>query len=210
MFNINWIEWVGYGASALVAISLLMSSIVKLRWYNLIGAILFSIYGFAIGAYPVGIINSFIIVINIYYLLKLYSKKENFKILEILKNDNYLINFFSYYDEDIKRFFPDFKLDFNKDIVAFTVLRNMVLAGVFVGRRLNDDTLFIDLDFVTPEYRDFKIGNFIFAQNKKYFLDKGYKYFSTYSLNEVHNKYLKKMGFIESDKYGEKALVKEI
>jgi hypothetical protein len=173
MLNINWIEWAGYGASILVAISLLMSSILKLRWYNLVGSILFSIYGFAIGAYPVGIINSFIVVINIYYLLKLYSRKENLKIIEVSKNDEYLRSFFSYYDEDIKRFFPGFVFNLDKDNVAFTVLRNMALAGVFVGKRMNDDTLFIDLDFATPEYRDFKIGNYIFAENKNYFLDKG-------------------------------------
>lgn len=210
MANINLIEWIGYAASVLVAISLLMSSIIKLRWYNLIGSLLFSIYGFAIGAFPVGIINSFIIIVNIYYLFKYYSEKEAFKILEISGNDSYLINFFSHYDKEIKKFFPDFKLDFDEHVVAFTVLRNMVPAGIFVGKRINNDTLFIDLDFVTPEYRDLKIGNYIFVENKKYFLDKGFKRFSTFTSNEIHYKYLKKMGFIEMNDDGRDTLVKDI
>ena len=68
MFNIPLIEWVGYLASILIAISMLMKDMVKLRFINLVGCILFAIYGFTIGAYPVAIINVFITFINIYYL----------------------------------------------------------------------------------------------------------------------------------------------
>ena len=38
-------EFIGYAASILVAFSLMMSSILKLRIINLIGAITFVIYG---------------------------------------------------------------------------------------------------------------------------------------------------------------------
>ena len=41
LFNISWLEWVGYVSSVLVAVSLTMSSIKKLRWYNLMGAAIF-------------------------------------------------------------------------------------------------------------------------------------------------------------------------
>ena len=47
-----WLEIMGYTASIIVFFSLLMSSIIKLRWYNLLGASLFSLYGFLIGALP--------------------------------------------------------------------------------------------------------------------------------------------------------------
>ena len=63
--GIAWIEWFGYAASVVVAISLMMSSIVKLRWFNLTGATMFSAYGFVIGAWPVGFLNLFIVAINI-------------------------------------------------------------------------------------------------------------------------------------------------
>ncbi len=68
---INW-EWVGYLASVLVAISLMMANIKKLRWWNLIGSALFVVYGVAIAAYPVALVNLFIVLINIYYLTKIY------------------------------------------------------------------------------------------------------------------------------------------
>jgi hypothetical protein len=68
MLKINIIEWLGYIASILVAVSLMMRSIVKLRIINTVGAICFTGYGFAIQAMPVAFINLFIIFVNSYYL----------------------------------------------------------------------------------------------------------------------------------------------
>ena len=65
----NYVEIIGYAASILVAISLTMSQILKLRIYNLIGALAFCIYGFLIPAYPIFFVNGFIVCINIYYLV---------------------------------------------------------------------------------------------------------------------------------------------
>ena len=68
MFGIPFIEWVGYAASIMIAISLIMTDMVKLRIIN-------SIYGFVVKAYPVGIINTFIFIVNMYYLYKAYNNK---------------------------------------------------------------------------------------------------------------------------------------
>lgn len=79
MFNIPVIEWVGYIASVFIAVSLLMTSIVKLRIINTIGCALFVFYGYVIGAYPIIVTNGVIILINIWNLYKLYnsSNKES-------------------------------------------------------------------------------------------------------------------------------------
>ena len=61
-------EMLGYAASVFVAVSLMMRSLVKLRVINLIGSVLFTTYGLIIGAYPVAVVNAFIVVVNIYYL----------------------------------------------------------------------------------------------------------------------------------------------
>ena len=70
MESSNFIEWLGYLASVLVAISFLMKSIDKLRFVNMLGAICFVIYAVAINALQVALINSFIVCINVYYLIK--------------------------------------------------------------------------------------------------------------------------------------------
>lgn len=71
MFNVSWIEYVGYAASILIGISMFMKNIVKLRFINLIGCILFTIYGFMIRAYPVAIVNLIIAFTNIYFIYQL-------------------------------------------------------------------------------------------------------------------------------------------
>ena len=53
----NWIEWIGYAGSALVAVSLMMSAIVRLRLLNLAGALIFALYGALVGAMPVLLVN---------------------------------------------------------------------------------------------------------------------------------------------------------
>lgn len=76
MENINLIEWLGYTASVLVAISFLMKSINRLRIVNTVGAIFFVIYAFAINAIPVALINCFIVCVNIYYLTTQNAVKQ--------------------------------------------------------------------------------------------------------------------------------------
>ncbi|HWR44971.1 hypothetical protein [Sporomusa sp.] len=70
MGTINLVEWLGYLASGLVAISFLMKSINKLRFINVVGAILFVIYGVAIQALPVVLVNLFVVGVNVYHLVR--------------------------------------------------------------------------------------------------------------------------------------------
>lgn len=74
MHNTALIEYVGYLASILIGVSMFMKDIVKLRFINLVGAILFTVYGFIIKSYPVAIVNLIISFTNIYYLFKTYNK----------------------------------------------------------------------------------------------------------------------------------------
>ena len=208
--EINWLEWLGYLSSVIVAVSLLMSSIIKLRWYNLAGSILFAIYGYMIHAIPVALINSIIVFINIYYLYKIYTEKEYFKLIEINEESNYIKSFFDFYKKDIEKYFPDFKFSITETTIRLYILRNMVPAGVFIASAHDQDSLLIDLDFVMPEYRDFKIGKFLLEDNERYFRDKGYKKLFCYASNNEQNVYLKKMGFIEAEQGGDALMVRTI
>ncbi len=78
----------GYLASAFVVISLLTSNIKYLRYLNMMGCLLFVIYGVLISAYPVAIMNGIAFFINIYHLTKLHleQKQVNVDIEQTLKN----------------------------------------------------------------------------------------------------------------------------
>ena len=198
--NIPLIEWVGYAGSVIVAVSLTMSSIKKLRWYNLLGASVFSFYGFAIDALPVGILNLFIVLVDIYYLFKMYSQKDAFKSIVVEPSDPYLDYFLDFYQAEIKEFFPAFDKTILKDEelsrtpFVMLLLRNAVVAGVFVGMK-NNQILYMHLDFVTAQYRDLKPGDFIYETNIGLIKDQGIKQLICTTENEHHKKYLLKMGF---------------
>lgn len=208
--NSNWLEWIGYLASFLVLISLLMSSIIKLRWINLMGSGLFCLYGFLIGALPVGFMNLGIVIINVYYLIKIYNSREYFKILPIEFRSPYFNYFLDFYKKGIEKYANKSQFDMNNSDINFYILRNMVPAGIFIGSKHDESTLRIDLDFVIPEYRDFKIGSYIYEDRKEYFLDKGYSRFICSSSNDEHIKYLKKMGFKEIVEEGNISFVKSL
>ncbi|RJX75676.1 hypothetical protein DZ860_03090 [Vibrio sinensis] len=70
-------EILGYAASIMVALSLMMKDIVKLRVLNFLGCALFTLYAVMIGAWPVAATNGFIACVNVYYLIKLYNEKHS-------------------------------------------------------------------------------------------------------------------------------------
>lgn len=212
IFGISWQEWIGYLGSVLVAFSLTMSSIKKLRWYNLVGATVFAFYGFMIGALPVALLNLFIVITNIFYLFRMYSHRDDFKLIRVDSSDAYLTYFLKYHQKEIVQFFPDFNSEtWNKTDNSFTVLliRNAAVAGVFSGV-INDGVLSVNIDFVTAPYRDLKPGQFIYNQNREFFADAGIKRFKAYSKSEIHKSYLLKMGFVPDDSLQGDSLFREI
>ena len=204
------LEWLGYVASAIVLISLLMSSIVKLRWINLVGALLFGAYGFMIHSLPTGFMNVGIAVIDIFYLVKMYGSKEYFTILPITEDHQYLDSFIDFYKDEIGTFFDLENLNIRDAEVKLYILRNMTTAGVFVADKVDEDTLKVRLDYAIPQYRDFKLGKFLFDEKKDVFQEMGYRKLIAHSENLMHDKYLRKMGFKESTFNNEKVFLKEV
>jgi len=192
------LEYIGYLASVIVLVSLLMSSVKKLRWINLFGSITFVVYGFLIKAYPIAVLNIFTITINIYYLIKMSNAKTYFKILEIDKQSKYLEHFLFLHKNDLNNNFNISQVNVDEADISFYILRDIVPAGVFVGSKIDQNTLRIDLDYVSPPYRDFLIGKFLYTKHKEIFLNKGIKKLITYTNNPKHINYLKKMNFIQS------------
>src|SRR6056297_412842 len=197
--DINILEWVGYAASLLVLISLLMSSIIKLRWINLIGSAIFCVYGFLIGSIPVGIMNGGIIIINIYYLIKIYNAKEHLKLISLYPNSEYLAYFMEFYRKDMLRYFPEVNLELDNNNFGFYILRDVIPAGIFIAKKADEQTLEIQVDYAIPAYRDFKIAYYLFHEKKDYFIRNGFIRLTCSSINKEHDQYLEKIGFTKNE-----------
>ncbi|HLM69705.1 MAG TPA: hypothetical protein VK358_19335 [Longimicrobium sp.] len=189
------LEIVGYVASVLVAVSLMMSSILKLRLINLVGSAAFVVYGALIGAYPVAVVNLLIVFINLYYLRQMLGSREYFKLLQVRPDSEYLRAFLDFHAAEIQRFLPGFAFAPDARHLVFFVLRDMVPAGLFIGERRADGALGVILDFVIPQYRDFKTGRYLFRDQAHFFREQGITEIVSPGGSKVHTDYLRRMGF---------------
>jgi hypothetical protein len=194
-----WYEIVGYLGSVLIAASMLMNNIWKLRWLNMSGAIMFGIYGIVIGSLPVILLNSFNTTVNIFFLLQISRKKDFFTLLPLLKMRTlFLEKFLDYYKKDIIKFFPNFDPATITENNGFIILRNVVPVGLFIFEEKSDGIIEIKLDYIIPDYRDFKNASFSFSSQAEQLKQRGFKTFTTTSNIGKHRKYLKKIGFVQS------------
>lgn len=191
-------ELIGYVASALVAISMLMSSILRLRLINLVGSAAFTLYGVLIHAYPVAAVNGFIVVINLFYLHRMLRTREYFHLLSVEPDSHYLRHFLEFYGREVRRFIPGARFEPAAGDLTIFVLRDMVPAGVFIGRMEGRGRLCVTLDFVIPQYRDFKIGRYLFQEERELFRSRGIREIVSEPGTPRHAAYLRRMGFSPS------------
>ncbi len=189
------LEAFGYLASALVAMSLMMRSIVRLRWLSLAGAACFTTYGVLIEAYPVAVLNLAIVVINVYFLVQMRQMREAFAVVEMPADAPYLTEFLRHHAADIQDFQPGFTLDPAAAPNVLVVLRDLVPAGVLVAQPPVAGEAWVSLDYVTPAYRDFKIGDYLFTRRRDLFRDAGIDRLTTAAGSHEHAKYLERIGF---------------
>jgi len=69
-------EWVGYLASALIAVSITIKGGIYFRILNLAGSVCFLVYGIILKSIPVMIINAYSIGINFFHIIKLLRERK--------------------------------------------------------------------------------------------------------------------------------------
>jgi hypothetical protein len=72
-------EIIGYAGTAFVLLSMMMTSVKKLRIFNMCGAVLSAFYAVMTGAMPVFVLNLCLTAINGIQLYRLKNKKEEVK-----------------------------------------------------------------------------------------------------------------------------------
>ncbi len=183
------IELYGYLGSVLVVVSMLMSSVVKLRVINIIGSIISGSYALIIHSFPLALMNGCLIVINLWNLRKLKVTDQHFELIPCSREDGYLGYFLSRYASDIATYFPDFRADGREDAV-YLVSCNGDIAGVFLGNTL-EDGVEVTLEYTTPVYRDCSIGAYLYSVLPGV----GVKTLRVGKATQVHGDYLTRMGF---------------
>ncbi len=201
VFDLSGVELVGYLASALVVLSLTMTSVVRLRMVSLAGSITFFVYGTLIDSVPIMITNGSIAVINVWFLRKEFASGgphgRDLGVSQIRSDSPFLADFVEFHLVDIHRFQPDFHLPTGDDVVALLLNRDGLPAGLLIGRR-HGSTLTIDLDYVLGRYRDSRLGRWLYGPGADVFRTDGIDQLRSAGTTDTHRKYLERVGFDRS------------
>ena len=195
--NETLVEAIGYLGSALVILSLLQKSILRLRTIGFVASSTFLIYSIAIAAYPIAVVNVVAAGIHLYYLRKLVRKKnEVFTILRMRPESRYLQYFLDFYKDDIaNRYQPDFVYTAAPNTLAVFLLRDMVPAGLVVAKVHGDSSFEVLLDYVIPQYRDFKLAKWLYSVESGIFAEARCRCAWTRITNADQEEYFTKVGF---------------
>lgn len=202
---------IGYVATLLLALSLMVNNDLRFRWLNTFGCLSFILYGVFIQAFPVILTNSLLLLINVYYLLKIYRAVEVFDLIEFTGNENLVKKFLAFHQNDIRSYFPEFSTNDNTGYLRFVVLRDLVIANMFVARLDNGGTATVELNYTVPKYRDYKVGKFIFDKEKDFLLSKSVKKIVYTNVHHPkHLQFLKVMGFSTETINGKECYIKHL
>lgn len=186
------IEIFGYLGSALVVVSMLMASVVKLRVINTVGSIISGTYALIIGSFPLALMNFCLIVINVYNLFRLLKSDKQYDLVEGNTDDAFLEYFLNRYKEDIRFYFPGFKMNQSWKGQAYVVCCNGNPAGVLLGTEKSEGVIDVVIDYSIPAYRDCSVGKYLYSKlpNKKI-----HTLVFAQEESQAHISYMTKMGF---------------
>lgn len=188
-----YIDLLGYIASFIILVSLTMKSIVKLRWINAAGSLLFVVFAFLTRSMPTIAMNLGIIGIDLWYVLRLSHIKADYQLVKAERGSAFLEFFYRAHRHEIEEIFGE---DAFMDAKGFSYfVCNGEIAGLFGWKENSPTECQIMIDFVTPKYRDTKIGRYFFDQQLPLFRDKGYTRFVYKNVGPRHWKYLARIGF---------------
>lgn len=198
MFELNAVEMVGYVASALIVASLAMSSVVRLRLLSLTGSLVFVVYAVLIESVPILLTNAAIAGINTWYLRGEFRARQDLAAVATDLRAPFVSDFLHHHLDDIHRFQPGVRVpevpEAGDPPLAFLLVREGLPAGIVIGER-DGETLRIAIDYVIAPYRDSRLGQWLYGEGSEVFRRLGITRLTTEPGDEMHRRYLTRMGF---------------
>ncbi|MCR5473991.1 MAG: YgjV family protein [Lachnospiraceae bacterium] len=184
------VEIIGYIGSLLVLVSMLMTSVVRLRVINLIGSVIFAGYALLIRSYPTAFMNICLAGINLYYLIRIFKEPKIYEPVRVDPDDSYLTYLLNRDLDDIRLWFPEFSVGDERADVAYIICCKTDPACLFLGRN-EGDRLEVILDYATPVYRDTSVGRFLY----RHLATRGFTSFIFRQKSVGHIPYMEKIGY---------------
>ena len=174
----GWLDVLGWAGSALLIYSLMQARVLRFRLLNLVACIVLVIFNGLLGIWPMVVMNIVLSGVNLWFIRKLTSQRHSdiaFDVLEVGPLDEYLRHTLRVHAEDIQKFQPGFVWDgAAPGHTAYLVERGAETVGVVLVRDAGDGVAQVELDYVTPRFRDFSPGEFVYRRSGL-FRDRGFR-----------------------------------
>ena len=166
----HWLDLFGWFGSALLIFSLLQTRVLRFRLLNLAASLSLVLFNALVGVWPMVGMNLATSSINIFFIVRMLRERHDeaaFVVLQVGPADAYLRHFLAVHDTDIRGHQPGFVTDdLHDDDLAFQVEKGDETVGVVLIRR-DGDVARVLLDYVTPRYRDFSPGEFVWNRTPR-------------------------------------------
>ncbi|MDO5495683.1 MAG: hypothetical protein Q4G64_08220 [bacterium] len=158
-------EIIGWIGSGIIVLSMLQQRITRLRLVNLVGCLVSLAYSVAIGAWPLAGLNAALSAIQIYHLIKLWRTRDDARVYQTLTTSpgaEIVVYLLERHGSEIRSLFPAFREAAHSDH-AFVVMNRDEVVGLVLASQ-EGDVAELDVDYVTPPYRDLTPGRFVFSR----------------------------------------------
>ena len=176
----HWLDILGWGGSALLVFSLLQARVLRFRSLNLVACLILLVFNAFLGVWPMVGMNAVLAVINLVFIVRLSRERHDeaaFEVVQVGLDDDYLRHVLTTHAADITKFQPDFGTRPDHGQHAFVIVKRDETVGVVLLRG-DGDVAHIELDYVTPKYRDFSPGEFVWRRSTV-LKDLGYRHVLT-------------------------------
>jgi hypothetical protein len=165
----SWLDLAGWCGSALLVVSLMQARVLRFRVLNLVACVVLTGFNAALEIWPMVAMNVVLTLINLWHIRKLVGTRHDdavYDVLEVGPGDEYLRHVLRIHRADISKYQPDLVWDgAEPGRLAFLVQRGDETVGVVLVRDDGDGVARVQLDYVTPRYRDFSPGEFVWRRS---------------------------------------------
>ncbi len=164
------LDAVGWAGSALLIYSLMQARVLRFRVLNLAACVILIGFNAALGIWPMVAMNIALSAINLWFIRKLVTERHDdtaYSVLEVDPADDYLRHVLRVHHADMLKHQPDLLWDHEAPgRRAYLVLLGDETVGVVLAHEEEGGLLQIELDYVTPRFRDFAPGEFVWRRSE--------------------------------------------